>query len=154
MLSIRSDKRRQLRRTSAPLPFHDVIFRCPSSSAFLSLSLRQLQQLQSDQSSSSINLDMASREIEDAVTAYLRRATETFDLSKNVEVKHFGSLILGSFRTFGSIWVSFWKIWATFWFNLGDFWIIWATLCYFGRLFGWLFKSFAQSITICLAQLA
>ena len=63
-----------------------------------SLSLRQLQQLQSDQSSSSsINLDMASREIEDAVTAYLRRATETFDLSKNVEVKHIGSLILGSF---------------------------------------------------------
>ena len=122
LLSIRSDKRRQLRRTSAPLAFHDVIFRCPSSSEFLSLSLSQLQQLQSDQSSSSINLDMASREIEDAVTAYLRRATETFDLSKNVEVKHIGSLILvdsfgllgqfgclfGKFgRLFGLIWVTF-----------------------------------------------
>ena len=33
-----------------------------------------------------INLDTASREIEEAVTSYLRRATETFDLSKNVEV--------------------------------------------------------------------
>jgi hypothetical protein len=34
-----------------------------------------------------MNLDTASREIEEAVTAYLRRATETFDLSKNVEVR-------------------------------------------------------------------
>ena len=31
-------------------------------------------------------MDSASREMEEAVTAYLRRATETFDLSKNVEV--------------------------------------------------------------------
>ena len=119
------------------------------------LSLSQLQQLQSDQSSSSINLDMASREIEDAVTAYLRRATETFDLSKNVEVKHIGSLILGDrFGLLGQFGCLFGKFWATFWVNPGDFWKIWATLGYYGRLFGWLFKSFAQSITICLAQLA
>ena len=31
-------------------------------------------------------LDPAVKDLEEAVTAYLRRATETFDLSKNVEV--------------------------------------------------------------------
>ena len=31
--------------------------------------------------------DGAARELEAAITAYLRRATETFDLSKNVEVR-------------------------------------------------------------------
>ena len=31
-------------------------------------------------------LEPAVRDLEEAVTAYLRRATETFDLSKNVEV--------------------------------------------------------------------
>jgi hypothetical protein len=39
-------------------------------------------------------LDTASREIEEAVTSYLRRATETFDLSKNVEVNIFSFLML------------------------------------------------------------
>ena len=116
------------------------------------LSLSQLQQLQSDQSSSSINLDMASREIEDAVTAYLRRATETFDLSKNVEVKNIGSLILGSFWTlgqFGRLFYNFGNfglIWLTFW-------IFWATLGCCGQLFRWLFYSSAHSLTIILATL-
>jgi len=32
-------------------------------------------------------LEPAAKDLEEAVTAYLRRATETFDLSKNVEVK-------------------------------------------------------------------
>lgn len=36
-------------------------------------------------SSSSNSLEPAARELETALTAYLRRATETFDLSKNVE---------------------------------------------------------------------
>ncbi len=40
-----------------------------------------------------INLDQASRDMEDAVTAYLRRATETFDLSKNVEVSYQAQMI-------------------------------------------------------------
>ena len=31
-------------------------------------------------------LEPAAKDLEEAVTAYLRRATETFDLSKNVEV--------------------------------------------------------------------
>ena len=31
-------------------------------------------------------LEPAARELETALTAYLRRATDTFDLSKNVEV--------------------------------------------------------------------
>ena len=37
-------------------------------------------------SSPSSEVDPAARELESAITAYLRRATETFDLSKNVEV--------------------------------------------------------------------
>ena len=37
-------------------------------------------------SSPSSEQDPAARELESAITAYLRRATETFDLSKNVEV--------------------------------------------------------------------
>ena len=32
-------------------------------------------------------LEPAAKDLEEAVTAYLRRATETFDLSKNVEVR-------------------------------------------------------------------
>ena len=36
----------------------------------------------------STTLEPAVRDLEEAVTAYLRRATETFDLSKNVEVCH------------------------------------------------------------------
>jgi len=36
-------------------------------------------------SSPSSEVDPAARELESAITAYLRRATETFDLSKNVE---------------------------------------------------------------------
>ena len=32
-------------------------------------------------------LEPAVKDLEEAVVAYLRRATETFDLSKNVEVK-------------------------------------------------------------------
>ena len=42
--------------------------------------------LQLPPSSSPHNLEPAARELETALTAYLRRATETFDLSKNVEV--------------------------------------------------------------------
>ena len=33
-------------------------------------------------------LEPAAKDLEEAVTAYLRRATETFDLSKNVEVRN------------------------------------------------------------------
>ena len=33
-------------------------------------------------------LEPAAKDLEEAVTAYLRRATETFDLSKNVEVSN------------------------------------------------------------------
>lgn len=35
----------------------------------------------------------AARDMEDAITSYLRRATENFDLSKNVEVKMISSLV-------------------------------------------------------------
>ena len=38
-------------------------------------------------SSQSDNDPTAAKEMEIAITAYLRRATETFDLSKNVEVR-------------------------------------------------------------------
>ena len=34
-------------------------------------------------------LEPAAKDLEEAVTAYLRRATETFDLSKNVEVSNY-----------------------------------------------------------------
>ena len=33
-------------------------------------------------------MEPAAKDLEEAVTAYLRRATETFDLSKNVEVSN------------------------------------------------------------------
>ena len=42
--------------------------------------------LQLPPSASATSQDGAARELEVAITAYLRRATETFDLSKNVEV--------------------------------------------------------------------
>ena len=42
--------------------------------------------LQLPPAASSSSQDGAARELEAAMTAYLRRATETFDLSKNVEV--------------------------------------------------------------------
>ena len=42
--------------------------------------------LQLPPSASTTSQDGAARELEVAITAYLRRATETFDLSKNVEV--------------------------------------------------------------------
>ena len=47
---------------------------------------RILQLPPSSSSSSSETETSAAREMETAVTAYLRRATDTFDLSKNVEV--------------------------------------------------------------------
>ena len=58
-------------------------------------------------------LDPAVKDLEEAVTAYLRRATETFDLSKNVEVctivsVHFVKLLL-TLRTC--------KIMSNEWFN-------------------------------------
>ena len=43
--------------------------------------------LQLPPSSSSDTETTAAKEMETAVTAYLRRATDTFDLSKNVEVR-------------------------------------------------------------------
>ena len=43
--------------------------------------------LQLPPASSSDTETTAAREMEAAVTAYLRRATDTFDLSKNVEVR-------------------------------------------------------------------
>ena len=42
--------------------------------------------LQLPPAASTTSQDGATRELEAAITAYLRRATETFDLSKNVEV--------------------------------------------------------------------
>jgi hypothetical protein len=47
--------------------------------------------LQLPPSSSPHEMEPAARELETALTAYLRRATETFDLSKNVEVSHIQS---------------------------------------------------------------
>ena len=43
--------------------------------------------LQLPPSNTSDNEPSAAREMETAITAYLRRATDTFDLSKNVEVR-------------------------------------------------------------------
>ena len=50
--------------------------------------VRRILQLppSSSSSSSGETETSAAREMETAVTAYLRRATDTFDLSKNVEV--------------------------------------------------------------------
>ena len=39
-----------------------------------------------DPADGQLMLEPAVKDLEEAVTAYLRRATETFDLSKNVEV--------------------------------------------------------------------
>ena len=44
--------------------------------------------LQLPPSSSGSTQDGPTKELEAAITAYLRRATETFDLSKNVEVNN------------------------------------------------------------------
>ena len=48
--------------------------------------VRRILQLPPTSTSSSSEQDPAAKELESAITAYLRRATETFDLSKNVEV--------------------------------------------------------------------
>ena len=49
-------------------------------------------------------LDPAVKDLEEAVTAYLRRATETFDLSKNVEVCTI--VCLSILLIFPQIWMS------------------------------------------------
>ena len=43
--------------------------------------------LQLPPSSTGLTVEPAVKELQEALTAYLRRATETFDLSKNVEVR-------------------------------------------------------------------
>ena len=48
--------------------------------------VRRILQVPPAASSSASQQDPAAKELEAAMTAYLRRATETFDLSKNVEV--------------------------------------------------------------------
>ena len=52
--------------------------------------------LQLPPSSTGLTVEPAVKELQEALTAYLRRATETFDLSKNVEVSSL-SLCVPSF---------------------------------------------------------
>jgi len=61
----------------------------PQITAFLHYTMHFQENQEGSGATPIMNLDQASRDMEDAVTSYLRRATETFDLSKNVEVNKF-----------------------------------------------------------------
>jgi len=68
------------------LLFSVIVLSFRSVSATVETKREQVRRiLQLPPSSSPHNLEPAARELETALTAYLRRATETFDLSKNVE---------------------------------------------------------------------
>ena len=61
-----------------------TIKQCENINFHVGSQVRRILQL--PPSSGGQNVEPAVKELQEALTAYLRRATETFDLSKNVEV--------------------------------------------------------------------